>query len=135
MSDDYDFKTWPMHGRLLNGVVVPCTYLEWAVNFEKTYRIGSDMIEGAHVSTVFIGLNHGYGGRPLWFETMVFGLVMHDKSAQLQERYETLAEAKAGHERHCAWVREHIEVMRAERREALIAEEASTPASPPPPAP
>lgn len=111
-----------MFGRLLNGVVVPCTATEWAAQFEKGHRVALDDIDGAHVSTVFIGLNHGYHKRPLWFETMVFDLVMHEKGTLLQWRYETLVEAKAGHERACAWVREHIEVMRAERRDALVEE-------------
>jgi hypothetical protein len=36
-------------------------------------RIGYDEIEGFVVSTIFLGVNHGFGrGRPLWFETLVF---------------------------------------------------------------
>lgn len=92
-------------------------------------RIGNDIIEGAHVSTIFLGLNHGFSNRPLWFETMIFDLEMHEKGSQPQWRYETLAEAQEGHARACAWVREHIEVMRAERRESLLAD-VPTPKSP-----
>jgi len=123
---NYNWGDWPQHGRLLNGVVVPCEMWQWARDFDdlNKRRIDSDYIEGAHVSTIFLGINHGFGLRPLWFETMVFDLVMfNDKnSPELQWRYETLAEAKAGHERACQWVREHIEVIRTERRETLKSE-------------
>jgi hypothetical protein len=132
MSDEYNIDRWPLLGKLFNGVVVPCEMSEWSVqftDFEKNCRVGSDHIEGAHVSTVFLGIQSGHGNRPLWFETMIFDLVMHDKGSQPQWRYETLAEAKEGHARACAWVREHMEVMRAERRDAITSEvlEAQTP--------
>jgi hypothetical protein len=37
------------------------------------------------VSTVFLGVDHGYGDVPLWFETMVF----KEDCADKQKRYET----------------------------------------------
>jgi len=49
--------------------------LEWGMWFEcneEKRRIGYDEIEGFVVSTIFLGVNHGFGRRPLWFETMVF---------------------------------------------------------------
>lgn len=47
------------------------------------------------VSTVWLGLDHGWGdGKPLIFETMVFGGSMAD---ELCQRYSTEAEAEAGH--------------------------------------
>jgi hypothetical protein len=51
------------------------------------------------VSTVFLGLDHGFSdGAPLVFETMVFP--SKDDLHELDcERYSTLAEAKAGHAR------------------------------------
>lgn len=128
MSDDYDYRHWPEFGRILNNTVVPCTMMEWAEFFESQRLVASDHIEGAHVSTIFIGLNHGFGGRPLWFETMVFSLTMHDRKTELQWRYETLAEAKEGHARAIAWVHEHIEVMRAERRDEITSEVPEAPA-------
>lgn len=52
---------------------------------------GSDI----HISTVFLGLNHQYGeGKPLLFETMVFGLNDGD---DMQDRYSTWNEAVDGH--------------------------------------
>jgi len=53
------------------------------------------------VSTVWLGLDHGYGGGPpLIFETMVFGGA-HDED---QWRYPTEVEALAGHAEICSVV-------------------------------
>ena len=50
---------------------------------------------GKFVSTVFIGLDHSFGGlKPLLFETMIFGTGDED---EYQERYSTYEEAEAGH--------------------------------------
>jgi len=55
------------------------------------------------VSTVFIGLDHGWGeGPPILFETMIFG----GKHDQFQERYPTWDEAVAGHEAAVRMVKE-----------------------------
>lgn len=52
----------------------------------------------ASVSTVWLGMDHGWGhGPPLIFETMVFGGAFSES----QERYSTEVEAVAGHRR---WV-------------------------------
>jgi hypothetical protein len=49
---------------------------------------------GIRVSTVFLGLDHAFGGiGPILFETMVFGGPLD----QEQERYSTWEEAEAGH--------------------------------------
>lgn len=45
------------------------------------------------VSTVFLVINHGFLGKDLWFETMIFGPSEGDN----QWRYETYEEAEAGH--------------------------------------
>lgn len=87
------------YAKLVNGVVVPLensheAMLEWSSRFESRERyIAKHTIDGVFVSTVFLGLNHGFGETDLWFETMIFG-GPHDG---YQERYETLDEAKAGH--------------------------------------
>jgi hypothetical protein len=70
--------------------------IEWARWFEKADRhVARDEINGILVSTVFLGLDHGWGmhSRPVLFETMVFG----GKYDQSQERYCTWDEAEAGH--------------------------------------
>ena len=50
---------------------------------------------GSSVSTVFLGLDHNFGGDgpPLLFETMVFGGLFDDE----QKRYATYEEAEKGH--------------------------------------
>lgn len=99
LSDDGHLN----HARLIDGKVVPCSLMEWAKWLEshRTERIiRQTKKDDTLVSTVFLGLDHGFGGRPQWFETMVFkddtggaDLDMH--------RYETLEEAKSGHEIMC----------------------------------
>jgi hypothetical protein len=61
-------------------------------------RVALDERGGVRVSTVFLVLDHSHGsGRPVLYETMVFG-GPHD---QYQERYATRAEAVAGHRVAC----------------------------------
>ena len=71
--------------------------LRWARWYESADRrvAWSDISQGVHVSTVFLGIDHNFGGGPpLLYETMVFGGPMD----QHQERYTTREEAVAGHE-------------------------------------
>lgn len=74
--------------------------LEWAKDFEKyeLKRVArTNLWWGGSVSTVWLGLNHNYGGgRPLIFETMVFG--RSSWSELDMDRYSTEQEALAGHE-------------------------------------
>lgn len=68
-----------------------------------TRRVAVDDIGAVHISTVFLGLDHGWGdGPPVVFETMVFGGDMDEN----QWRYSTWDEAIAGHERVVAAVQE-----------------------------
>lgn len=78
-------------------------------------RVGRTRVRIFYVSTVFLGLNHGWGGRQVWFETMVFR-GSHRERAQrrrnisrmrlrelraydyYQQRYRTYDEALLGHE-------------------------------------
>lgn len=112
-----------MWAKLVGKKVVPCTVEEWATNFEKQderviaqtlfgeavrrtktlFGRKREVMEVNMVSTVFLGLNSGFGGRDLWFETMTFV----DGEGEEQERYETYAEAVKGHARA---------VRRAEKR-------------------
>jgi len=48
------------------------------------------------VSTVFLGIDHGFGSTPMWFETMVFG--PEGAQSDMQWRYTTWEEALLGHE-------------------------------------
>lgn len=86
--------------KLIDGKIVPCNDLmEWA-QWSETHRMDfhlQDIIGDARISTVFIGLDHGFimGGPPVIFETMVFG-GLHDDH---QRRYCTIEEARTGHAR------------------------------------
>lgn len=64
----------------------------------KTKLLGGEIL----VSTVFLGINHGFFGRDLWYETMVFGESAGKFGIELDgltRRYETRTEAQAGHEK------------------------------------
>lgn len=91
---------------LINGeLVIPESLEQWAKWFgdSEGRRIGLTHIGDITVSTVCLGLDHSFGhGRPLWYETMIFG-GDHD---EFQERYETLEEAKVGHDAAVAMVKE-----------------------------
>ena len=57
-------------------------------------KIGDSTVGDAQISTVFLGLDHGFsGGDPILFETMIFG-GRHD---EYQERYTTREDALKGH--------------------------------------
>lgn len=73
------------------------TWGQWMQSADR--YVGSDKFDSQHVSTVFLGLDHGFGNSdPILFETMIFG-GEHD---QYQERYATWEEAEAGHKRAVA---------------------------------
>lgn len=91
----------------------PCTLMEWAEQFEylschNKKHVGNDIINGKHVSTVWLGTDHNFlreinGGPPLLFETMVFG----DEGRDIYlERYATWDQAFEGHKRAIEWVNE-----------------------------
>lgn len=69
--------------------------LEWANFFERTSReVKREHIDGATISTVFVGLNMGIcDTNPLLFETAIFG-GEHDGYVR---RYSTWDEAEKGH--------------------------------------
>ena len=69
--------------------------IEWAKWFEKAERhVAQENIGEVRISTVFLGLDHGWGEpKPVLFETMVFGGPLD----QEQDRYYTWDEAEAGH--------------------------------------
>lgn len=71
---------------------------EWAHWFEankEARRVAILDKPGFSISTVFLGIDYGSEGRPLWFETMIFG----GPHGGFQERYETWTEAEEGHRR------------------------------------
>lgn len=70
-----------------------CKWAEWYASHDR--HVGKDEVGDQGVSTVFLGIDHGFGSTPQWFETMVFGGL----NDEYQERYQTYAEALAGHKR------------------------------------
>lgn len=60
-------------------------------------------LDTVRISTVNLPLDHGFGGTPIWYETMVFphGDAEDTVESYLNldcERYETQEEAEKGHE-------------------------------------
>lgn len=56
--------------------------------------IGRTIVGTVTVSTVFLGMDHGWGeGPPVLWETMIFG----GKHDEFQERYTSRSDAIAGH--------------------------------------
>ena len=77
---------------------VPCDIETWGRWFKGADRHVAETMQGdVRVSTVFLGLDHGFGGRRELFETMLFV----NGADQGVERYSTWDEAEAGHKR---WV-------------------------------
>lgn len=88
------------YAKLVGKEVVPLpdtedAVLEWAKSFsDKSRFIASDYYGDAHVSTVFLGIDHSFfREKPEWFETMIFG-GPHDG---YQDRYGTYDDAIDGH--------------------------------------
>lgn len=71
--------------------------LEWAQWYENADRhVANEEINGVTISTVFLGLDHSFdGGKPLLFETMIFGGAHND----YQERCSTWKEAEVMHQK------------------------------------
>lgn len=89
-----------MSNYILNGKepVLETDLLKFGQWFETANRIvkQTHLPDNIKVSTVFLGIDHGFGSdKPVLFETMVFG-GEHD---QYQDRYSTWDEAEAGHQK------------------------------------
>ena len=77
--------------------------VEWAMWFQLADADGSRVVGNwtfgdTHISTVFLGIDHQFGGGPpMLFETMIFG----GTQAGYQARYSTWDEAQEGHMEIC----------------------------------
>ena len=88
-------------------VVLEDDLLKWANWFETADRqVRIEIIKKVQVSTVFLGLDHNLTGKgkPILFETMVFG----GKSDGFQQRYSTWKEAEEGHEKALKLVKSEL---------------------------
>lgn len=95
---------------------VPCTLRQWGELYgrdqEDKRRLASTYIDDVWISTVFLGIDHGWASNvPILFETMAFGGPID----QYQDRYATWDEAIAGHERMCEAVREAMQTSFARK--------------------
>lgn len=97
---------WPRYYVLVGRTPIAVDMLSWAEALEKRHRDGrttgtdpwrvaGDELDGCDVSTVFLGLDHrfGGGGDPILFETMIFGGPLDGQ----QWRYATYDQAERGH--------------------------------------
>jgi hypothetical protein len=98
-----------------NKNVVPCKLEEWCDLIEG--RSGNKIIKqeevnGKFVSTVFLGLDHGWGNpkKPVVFETMVFSHPFNSKKEPCEDIYQTRSctykQALKHHERAIQWVKD-----------------------------
>ena len=79
-----------------HNIVEVLDVIEWATWFESAdRRVMKETIGDIELSTVFLGLNHNYSGegKPLWFETLIFGGEFDGE----MWRYSTYNEAVDGH--------------------------------------
>jgi hypothetical protein len=82
--------------------------MTWARWFETADRhVADEIVNGYRVSTVFLGIDHGFpgDGPPLLFETMVFPNSGASLEEQFCERAATWDEAEACHQRGIEFVR------------------------------
>jgi hypothetical protein len=81
--------------------------MEWADFFENAGNkkiVRQEHVGHYFVSTVFIGMDYGYGERPPQiFETMVF--YFGESSDHYCDRYATWQEAEEGHKKAVKWVK------------------------------
>lgn len=68
-------------------------FAQW---FEKANRhLAKTELSGFYISTVFLGINHAFGGGdPVLWETMIFGLTGDD---EYQDRHTNKRDALLGH--------------------------------------
>jgi hypothetical protein len=118
-----------------SGNVILCDLLSWAQWFELTPQriIEQDQIEDYFVSTIFMGLNYQYvpEAAPLWFETIVFAAADYEPflermvrpEAGWSQRYETLQEARVGHQLAIEWLK-NTKLTRGSKPEEIYARRA-----------
>jgi hypothetical protein len=125
--DKFSDKFKQRFARLEDRKIVSCSLTEWATWDPECAKriIGRHQTETHLVSTVFLGLDHGWIGldtRPIWFETMIFDKTQRHQLELVgkptgqwtfgdviyEERYSTLEEAEQGHQAAIAWLEEEF---------------------------
>jgi hypothetical protein len=96
---------------LVDGVpTLETDLMRWAIWFENLAEriVGKTVVGDYEVSTVFLGLDHSFGGGvPILYETIIFG---PDDAQSDMWRYATAEEAREGHERVVAALAERVAV-------------------------
>lgn len=71
----YDRQGFPLPGMALDPWEESATkkWAELSQNQEYVRVAWDELPDGSYLSTVWLGLDHGWSGRPLFFETMRFG--------------------------------------------------------------
>jgi hypothetical protein len=99
--------------KLVDKVPVPCAMDECSKFSDRI--IAKDYFDNVEVSTVFLTMDHSFGGKdPILFETMVFGGQYDD----YQWRYSTYEEAESGHQAACYLVNK-VSIDRDEKLKQL----------------
>lgn len=81
------------------GEAVPCTDgAAWDRCMGGDRSVAVEHVGDRRVSTVFLGIDHNFGGVPMLFETMVFLGDHGDTDDRYMRRYSTRQEALDGHE-------------------------------------
>lgn len=92
--------------RLDGHTPVPCSMIECRIGGKA--HVAKTYVGTVFVSTVFLGVDHAWSGRPMLFETMIFG-GKHDEECW---RYSTWQEAEDGHWRAVKLVKDETFVRR-----------------------
>ena len=87
---------------------MPISMERWLTLWREERHVDQTEIGDWWVSTVWLGLDHGFGPnhKPLIFETMIFE--GGDATDLYMDRYSTEEDAHAGHEVAVAWLRNHL---------------------------
>ena len=114
MTDEPPQLSDEPNGYYFDRLGVAISQREWVSLRERHdyYRIGSTTVGDIWISTVWMGLDHGFSFAhpedtyvPIIFETMVFNNAGEDRRMDLEmERYSTEAQARDGHEQMVALV-------------------------------
>lgn len=89
---------------------------QWIASLEHDRHIGQSVVrvrgQWFTVSTVWLGLDHGWGfsRRPIIFETMIFS--GHGLSGVATWRYSTAQDAMRGHMRAVRWLKRNVREAR-----------------------
>lgn len=89
-------------------------HIKWAMSAQKYRRVLQDHVIGYWISTIWLGLDHGWDGRLAIFETMIWD--PNDKILNYQDRYSNEVAARLGHCEAITWVRANFSLEQHRKR-------------------